>query len=404
MFDDISEYECPMPETFQEKLGVTLFLAWLFYLGFISRILFAPLMPAIERDLGIGHGQAGGLFLLISVGYMLAPACSGLISSRFDHSGTLRVSAWLVGIGLLALSFTESVPGMAFLFLVIGFAGSLHLPSAIATITAEIQKSDWGKGLSVHQCAPPLSFVTAPLIAALLLHWYTWRQVLAAWAILCLASALLYTLRGKGGDFPGRVVNVANIRPVFASRSFWIMVVLLSMAFSGNAGIFAMLPLFLVNERGYDLTAANTLIGLSQLSGILVVFAAGWLSDRIGQKRVMGGALLATALLTLLLPATGGVTLVLVLFLQAASLTTFFPAGFSALSRVTPPSLRSITSALGPPFAFLLGGGFMPTVIGYLADHHSFAAGIRVAGGYILLGCLLVGSLKLGQYDNQDGC
>lgn len=402
--DDISEYECPMPETFQEKFGITLFLAWLFYLGFVSRILFAPLMPAIEKDLGIGHGQAGGLFLLISVGYMLAPACSGLISSRFEHSGTLKLSAWLVGFALLAFSLIDNIWGMGLLLLVIGFAGSLHLPSAIATITAEIQKSDWGKGLSVHQCAPPLSFVTAPLIAALLLRWYSWRQILLVWAILCLVSALLYTLRGRGGEFPGRVVNIANMKPVFANRSFWIMVVLLSMAFSGNSGIFAMLPLFLVNERGYELASANTLIGLSQLSGIAVVFAAGWLSDRIGQKRVMGGSLLATGLLTLLLPWTAGGMLILVLFLQAATLTAFFPAGFAALSRVTLPSLRSVTSALGPPLAFLIGGGLMPTMIGYLADVHSFVAGIRVAGGFILLGCLLVTFLRLGQYDDRAGC
>ncbi|OGR17700.1 MAG: hypothetical protein A2X81_11195 [Desulfobacterales bacterium GWB2_56_26] len=402
--DDISEYECPMPETFQEKFGITLFLAWLFYLGFVSRILFAPLMPAIEKDLGIGHGQAGGLFLLISVGYMLAPACSGLISSRFEHSGTLKFSAWLVGFALLAFSLIDNILGMGMLLLLIGFAGSLHLPSAIATITAEIQKSDWGKGLSVHQCAPPLSFVTAPLIAALLLRWYSWRQILMVWAILCLVSALLYTLRGRGGEFPGRVVNIANVKPVFASRSFWIMVVLLSMAFSGNSGIFAMLPLFLVHERGYELASANTLIGLSQISGIAVVFAAGWLSDRIGQKRVMGGSLLATGILTLLLPWTAGGMLILVLFLQAATLTAFFPAGFAALSRVTLPSLRSVTSALGPPLAFLVGGGIMPTMIGYLADLHSFVAGIRVAGSFILLGCLLVMFLRLGQYDDQTGC
>lgn len=402
--DEISEYECPAPVTFLEKLGVTLFLAWLFYLGFVSRVLFAPLMPAMERDIGLDHSQAGGLFLLISAGYLLAPVCSGLISSRFDHRGTLNFSAWLVGLSLLAFSLVDNFWGMGILLLIIGFASGIHLPSAIATITAEIQKSDWGKGLSVHQCAPPLSFVTAPLIAALLLRWYSWRQVLLIWAVLCLVSALLYSLRGRGGEFPGRPVNVANIKAVGSTPSFLLMIILLSMAFSGNAGIFAMLPLFLVNERGYGLASANTLIGLTQLSGLAVVFFAGWLSDRIGQKKVMGGSLLATGLLTLLLPSVGDIWLIAILFLQAAALTAFFPAGFAALSRVTLPSLRSVTSAVGPPLAFLIGGGGMPTVIGYLADHHSFAAGIRLAGSFILLGCLLVGFIRLGRYDDRGGC
>jgi hypothetical protein len=39
-----------------------LFLTSIFFLNFISRIIWAPLMPAIEGDLGIGHGEAGSFF------------------------------------------------------------------------------------------------------------------------------------------------------------------------------------------------------------------------------------------------------------------------------------------------------------------------------------------------------
>ncbi len=119
-------------------------------------------MPEIEKDLGIGHSEAGTLFLMLSLGYLLAPICSGYISSRINHLGTLKLSALLVGVALIPCSFSKSMWGLGFWLMVVGFAGSLHMPSAITTITAEIQKSDWGKGLSVHQCAPPLSFVVLP--------------------------------------------------------------------------------------------------------------------------------------------------------------------------------------------------------------------------------------------------
>jgi NNP family nitrate/nitrite transporter-like MFS transporter len=145
-------------------------------------------------------------------------------------------------------------------------------------------------------------------------------------------------------------------------------------------------------------------IGLSQLSGIAMVFLAGWLSDRIGQKKVMGGSLLATGILTLLVSWTEGGLLIFVLFFQAAMLTAFFPAGFAALSRVAPPAMRSVVGAMGPPLAFLIGGGLMPAVIGLLAEWHSFAAGIRVTGGFILLGCLLITFIRLGHYEHQPGC
>lgn len=66
----IGVVDCPMPEPFREKIGITVFLAWLFYLGFVARVLFAPLMPDIEADLGITHSQAGSLFLSVSIGYL----------------------------------------------------------------------------------------------------------------------------------------------------------------------------------------------------------------------------------------------------------------------------------------------------------------------------------------------
>ncbi|MFW2365061.1 MAG: MFS transporter [Desulforhopalus sp.] len=402
--DDIGLYDCPMPESFYDKIGITVFLAWLFYLGFVGRVLFAPLMPEIEKDLGISHGEAGTMFLLMSCGYVLAPICSGLISSRIYHLGALKVSAWLVGGALIPFFFVENLLVIGFLLIVVGFAGSIHLPSAIATITAEIQKSDWGKGLSVHQCAPPLSFVSAPLVAALLLRWFSWREILLIWGGISLLSALLYSFLGKGGEFPGRVLSVSNTKAVCSTWSFWIMLVLFAMAMCGNAGIFAMLPLYFVEERAFDLTLANTLIGVSQFSGVVMLFFSGWLTDKIGEKKMMASALLAAAVLTVLLSFAQGWLLVVVLFLQPAALMAFFPAGFAALSRIAEPSMRSVVNALGPSVAFLIGGGLMPAIIGYMAESYSFSAGILLAGCFILLGPVFVYFIKLGEYDDQDGC
>jgi NNP family nitrate/nitrite transporter-like MFS transporter len=165
-----------------------------------------------------------------------------------------------------------------------------------------------------------------------------------------------------------------------------------------------MLPLYFVEERGFDLTLANTLIGVAQLSGVVMLFFSGWLTDKIGQKKMMASSLLVAALLTVLLSWTKGWLLLVVLFLQPAVLTAFFPAGFAALSRIAEPSMRSVVNALGPPVAFLIGGGVMPAIIGYMAETYSFSAGIFFAGCFILIGPVLVIFVRLGDYDDQDGC
>ncbi len=396
--------ECPMPEPFLNRIGITLFLAWLFYLGFVTRVIFAPLMPAIEADLGITHGQAGSLFLMISLGYLLAPVCSGLISSKINHRGTLNASAWAVGLCSILFAFVDSLWVIRILLMIIGLAAGIHLPSAIATITAEIQTSDWGKALSVHQSAPSLAFISAPLIASLLIRWVSWRYVLAATALVAMTSALTFSLKGRGGDFPGRLPGPENVRHILSTPSFWIMVLLFAMAMGGNAGIYTMLPLYLINERGMDITSANTLIGLSQISGLFMVFVAGWVTDRFGQKRTMAALLFAGGVTTILLGILKGPELMVVIFLQPALIASFFPGAFAALSRIAPPRMRSVTNALGPPISFLLGGGVLPVIIGYMGETRSFSAGIVLVGGFILIGPMLVYFLKLGQYDDEAGC
>lgn len=401
---DVGYDDCPMPEPFRDKIGITVFLAWLFLIGFVTRVMFAPLMPAIETELGLDHSQAGTLFFVMSFGYLLAPLCSGLISSKRNHQGTLKISAWAVALALAPFAFVENLWVIYALLVIIGLAAGIHLPSAIATITAEVQKSDWGKALSIHQAAPPLSFVCAPLIAALLLVWFSWRHVLLVWSAIALVSAIGYTFRARGGQFPGQLPSPANVRQVLSKPSFYLMVLLFAMAMGGNAGIYAMLPLFFVNERGMDLTFANTVIGLSQVSGIVMVFVAGWLTDKIGQKPAMAAALGTSAFCTILLGLLQGPLLLVVLFIQPAVLSSFFPAAFGALSRIAPPALRSVTNALGPPAAFMLGGGLLPAAIGYLGDAYTFSSGIVLAGSTMLAGPLLVFYLKLGQYDDQSGC
>lgn len=45
------------------------FLTGIFYLNFVSRVILGPFLPVIERELGLGHGGAGSIFLFIQLGY-----------------------------------------------------------------------------------------------------------------------------------------------------------------------------------------------------------------------------------------------------------------------------------------------------------------------------------------------
>jgi NNP family nitrate/nitrite transporter-like MFS transporter len=167
------------------------------------------------------------------------------------------------------------------------------------------------------------------------------------------------------------------------------MTALFSLAIGASLGVYTMFPLYLVAERGLDRSWANTLVGLSRLSGLGAVFLAGWAADRISPRRIMGWAFLLTGALTMLMGAVPEYWIGGVFFLQQLLAVCFFPAGLAALAAISPSHSRNLAVSLSIPIAFLVGGGLTPAVIGSMGDAGSFARGIVLVGGLILSGSIL---------------
>lgn len=383
--------------SFRSQTGPIFLLAGIFFLNFISRIIFAPLLPTIERDLAVGHSEAGSLFLLISMGYFVSLLGSGLVASRLMHNRTIVLSATAIAIALFAISFSTSLLGIRLGLVLLGLAAGLYLPSGISTLTSLVSPNQWGKALAIHELAPNLSFVAAPLISEALLRWFPWRTVLAVLGTASLLAGVVFARFGRGGKFPGDAPSVASCKTILAKPAFWIMTVLFSLGITGSLGVYAMLPLYLVAERSIDQYWANTLVAFSRISGLGMAFLAGWATDRFGARRVMATVFFLTGMMTVMLGVIKGYWIVVIVFLQPMLAVCFFPAGFAALSCIGPTSSRNVAVSLAIPFAFLIGAGAIPTGIGVMGDTFSFAFGFALVGVLILLGLILSLTLKLPQ-------
>jgi NNP family nitrate/nitrite transporter-like MFS transporter len=378
----------------RSQIGPLLLMTGIFFLNFLARIILAPLMPTIEMDLGIGHAEAGSLFLLISLGYFTSLMGSGFFSSQFTHRKTIIFSSMCLGITLLAVSFSDTLWEIRIGCIIVGLAAGLYLPSGISALTSLVRSEDWGKAIAIHELAPNISFLAAPLISEVFLLWFTWRNILALLGLASLFVGLTFALFGKGGDFPGESPSPSNVKSLLREPSFWIMIVFFSLGISGSLGIYTMLPLYLVSQRRMTQSWANYLVALSRVSGLGVAFLSGMVTDKIGPKVALGGVLLFTGFLSLLLGLVPGSWVVLIVFLQPLIAVCFFPPGFAALSRIGPPHVRNISVSLTVPFAFLVGGGAVPAGIGLFGDKVSFDLGIALVGIIIMGGFILLRYLR----------
>ncbi|MBI5583621.1 MAG: MFS transporter [Deltaproteobacteria bacterium] len=384
------------------SLGSLLFLAGIFFVNFISRIIFGPLLVVIERDLHLSHLEAGALFFIVTLGYSLALLGSGYLASRLTHRRMIFISSLGTGAALGLLALPLPYLGLQVGLLLLGLAAGLYLPSGMATLTSIVAPRHWGKALAVHELAPNLGFVAAPFLAEAFLRWSSWRSLLLVFSFVSLLLGLAYSRSGKGGDFLGRPPTPQVVGGLFRDPSFWIMMVMFGLGIGTSFGVYAMFPIFLISERGLDRTWANTLIALSRVAGMFMAFAAGWLVDRWGVRKSLTIFLGATGLLTVLLGLLPDPWLTVTVFLQPLMAVCLFPAGFTAISRIGPPELRNMAVAFTVPLGFLIGGGVIPTGIGWAGEQGSFATGIIGTGLFTLLCLPLIRKIRLTAIAEQQ--
>ena len=385
----------------RSQLAPIVFLTALFFLNFTARIILSPLIPTIEKDMGLGHGEMGSFFLLITIGYFVSLVGSGFISSRISHRLTIIVSAVAIGLVLFSVYFAETAWGISACMLVLGLVTGIYLPSGIATITHLVNPRQWGKAIAIHELAPSLGFVLAPLVAEALMIWFSWRGVMATIGFVSILAGICFISFGRGGEFTGEKPNFDSIRSLLRKPSFWVMVVLFSMGISSTVGTYSMLPLYLVADHGILRVEANTLVAISRISTLFIVFLAGWAADRFGATRIMKAVFLITGIMTILLGLANTSWINLIVLLQPVFAVCFFPAGFALLSLIVPPQNRGLAVSLAIPVGFMIGAGLVPTGIGFLGDAGQFKLGFILLGVFILSGSILLRFVRLRDHTGK---
>jgi MFS transporter, NNP family, nitrate/nitrite transporter len=394
--DDIEDLKTQKtgPPPFRSQVGPLIFLAGIFFLNLLSRAGLASLMPMIEEDLRVGHGEAGSFFLIISFGYSIMLLASGFVTSWLNHRRTVILSSITTGGSLLFVSINPNLWGIRFGFLLLGMAAGIYLPSGIAIITELVDPKHFGKAIAIHELAPNLGFLAAPLISEVLLWWVSWREVLLLLGMASIVVGGLFIFFGKGGAFPGQAPNFGILQDILVEPSFWIMVALFTLGIGVGYGVYSMLPLYLVSERGMGRPWANTSIGLSRIPSLGAAILSGWVTDRLGPKQALKWVFLAAGLITSLIGIVPGTWVVLIVFLQAVNSTCFFPPGFAVLSRMGSTSIQKVAVSLTVPIGFLLGGGAIPAGIGFIGEAQSFSLGFAILGGLAFGGLVLIRYLR----------
>ena len=209
--------------TVPNKFAVSglLFLTGIFFLNFTSRIIFSPLLPIIESEMDLSHAESGSLFLVISSGYFISVFSSGFISAKINHKRTIVASCVLLGLALLLLGFCTTLLSLTIGLFILGLGAGLYFPSGLATISNNISPAYLARGMSIHELAPNIGFVAAPILCDLFITYINWHLGLIYLGIFIIGSGVLYGISPNGCRKKGTAPNLSASKVFFCMPIFW---------------------------------------------------------------------------------------------------------------------------------------------------------------------------------------
>lgn len=359
--------------------------------------MFAPLMPVIQDEMGFTHAGAGQLFLALGIGNGVGLLLSGFVSREVDHRRTVALSSMLVGICVLIVTQTVGYGSLMAAMLALGMAVGLYLPSGMATLTSLVRNEDWGKTIAVHELAPNVAYVAAPLLAESLLLMAGWKGAFYLLGGVQIVLGLFFLRRGRGGEFPGMVPGPLMVAQILRRPIFWLLMTFFAMAVGASIGPYSMLPLYLSDAHGFTREEANKLLAASRIMACFMPFLAGWITDKWGAKPAILLYLVTNGVSLILLGVAEGTLLVSLVVMQPVFSVLLFAPGFTVLASAFPPEHRSVAIALMGPLNATIGMGLVPTFLGYMGDAGMFGAGFMVQGVILLITILFLPILPKGR-------
>lgn len=385
-----------MTEHHTATAGFASALPWIFmitamyFLSFFARSILSPLLVPMEGAFASTHAETAGLLFFLSIGFGTALALAGILSSRIRHRVVLVLANVVLGFSLLLMAQAPGIQTARLAFLIFGIGSGLYLPSGMAALASVADDRYWGRAIAIHELAPNIAFILAPVAVEAALGFMGWRDIFTGMGLFCILGSALFLKFGRGGEEYGTAPDTKTLPLLLRRPAFWAIMVLIGMGVGLESGPYSLTPLFLVSEKGMSPSAANHLLSTSRLVTPLMALMGGWLADRVRIPWILIATIVGSALALCGMGFLDGTGLSASIMMQASMPALMFPAIFKSVTEVFGVKEQSLVLSLTMPVAIFVALGVVPTLLGWCGDMGHFDYGFAGVG---LLTLLTLGSL-----------
>ncbi len=366
-------------------------------IGFLATVTFVPLFA---RSLGIGMAEIG---FIMGMYFIVATIMMVTVGSLSDVGGLRNIiiiiglagSAviyWLIGI-------STTYPQLLILAGLLAAADSAYRPTSVAVIAQLSSRPTMGRNIGIFNAFIAGGMGVGCLIGGQIADKFGLSSVFTISALILVVGTLssMTSLRidkknifnSKSGSRKKINFNLLSMRREYLITS-GLLLLCVSIFFrnAGFRGITSFLPIYLTN-----LGAENSLIGLiiafNFAVQIVLMPSMGWMSDRIGRKRIFSLGMFATFLATFLLSIVYNPLQVFGIELAVAfSWASLLVASNAFVADISPP--KRIGSMMGLVFTSMnLGGVIGPIVAGITSEIFNLRVSFQILSIFPLIAFII---------------
>lgn len=272
-------------------LGTLAFMA-----AFAVWTIFSIIGVKIKKDLGLSDAEFGLLAGTPILTGSLTRVVLGVFADRFGGRIVNLIVMLLAAASTVALSYAHTYPQMLLAALGLGLAGG-SFAAGVAYVSKFFPKGKQGAALGVYGAGNVGAAITnfgAPFVMAAM----GWESVARIWAGVLVVMALIFFFGAK--DEPmlaARRAAKEKSTPIWAQFAplrklqVWRFSLYYFFSFGAFVALSLWLPRYLIGVYHVDLKSAGMLAAAFSLPAAGFRIFGGWLSDRIGARRVMYAAL-----------------------------------------------------------------------------------------------------------------
>ena len=371
-----------MPPTKLYPRTALALLTTLNLLNYIDRSVLFAVQPLVQNEFHLTNTQVGYLTSAFLGFYMVAAPFVGPLADRYSRKRIIMLGAMFWSALTLLTAFTHTYWELLVRHTLVGIGEATFVTIAPTFVADLFPENKRGRIFGIFYLAIPVGTAAGYLLGGKLGPEHGWRFpfYIAAAPGFLLALAVAFLPEPQRGQFDTRKEPGAkpSVWGLVHNRAFWTVTLGMAAGTFSLGGIQVWMPTFLSAVRGYSLKEANEFFGAIVVGcGIVASLAGGWLGDRLLPK--MPGSYYFVSAVSM---ALGVPVMIVALFtkgpimLPAIALAAFFllvntsPLN-TALVNAVSPQIRVTAIAVNIFLFHLFGDVPSPTLMGYVADHHS---------------------------------